>query len=145
MRFSQIRFHRIYDVKYSGLQVVTSWTFGLDSMNGNTSSHNDDSRLVHQTLTRLTKGTKLCHLFNRIVSQVYTIDAAHSPENRITGILAPTADRILEMFLSQDDDIGRPLRHYFMLVMSPKKFLELTTMAWNDNSLLKLRSGVSRP
>jgi hypothetical protein len=47
------------------------------------------------------------------VSEVYTIDAAHSPENRITGILAPTADRILEMFLSLDEDITRPFEALF--------------------------------
>ena len=55
----------------------------------------------------------LCKLFDRIVSQVYTIDSTHTPENRITGMLAPTADRILEMFLSQEDDIGRPFEALF--------------------------------
>jgi len=47
------------------------------------------------------------------VSGVYTIDAAHSPENRVMGILAPTADRILEMFLSLDEDITRPFESLF--------------------------------
>lgn len=47
------------------------------------------------------------------MSEVYTIDAAHSPENRVTGILAPTADRILEMFLSLDEDITRPFEALF--------------------------------
>lgn len=36
-------------------------------------------------------------------------------------------------------------RHYSMLVMPPKKFLEFTAMVWNGNSLLKLSRGVNRP
>ena len=74
-------------------------------------------------MTRLTKGTKLCRLLHRIVSQVYTIDPAHSPENRITGILAPIADRILEMFLSHDDDIGRPFEALFYACYVAKEVL----------------------
>jgi hypothetical protein len=72
----------------------------------------------------------LCNLFNRIVSQVYTIDAAHSPENRITGILAPTSDRILEMFLSQDSDIGRPFEALFYACYVAKEVLDA-----HDNGL----------
>src|SRR5947207_13387269 len=71
------------------------------------------------------EGTKLCSLFHRIVSQVYTIDTAHSPENRITGILAPTADRFLEMFLSQDDDIERPFEALFYACYVSKEVLGL--------------------
>lgn len=76
------------------------------------------------------KGTKLCRLFHRIISQVYAIDAAHSPENRITGILAPTADRLLEMFLSQHDDIGRPFEALFYACYAAKEVLGI-----HDNDL----------
>jgi hypothetical protein len=55
---------------------------------------------------------------------VYTIDGAHSPENRVTGILAPTAERILEMFLSQDDDIGRPFEALFYACYVAKEVFE---------------------
>ena len=72
----------------------------------------------------------MCNLFDRIVSQVYSIDAAHSPENRITGILAPTADRILEMFLSQDDDIGGPFEALFYACYVAKEVFEA-----HDNGL----------
>jgi nuclear pore complex protein Nup188 len=68
-------------------------------------------------------GTKLCRMFNRIVSEVYTIDAAHGPENRITGVLAPTADRILEMFLSLDEDITRPFEALFYACYVSKEIL----------------------
>ena len=61
----------------------------------------------------LNEGTNLCRLFDRVVSQVYTIDAAHAPENRITGILAPTADRILEMFLLQGGESEAPFEALF--------------------------------
>jgi len=92
-------------------------------------------------------GTKLCKLFHRIVSDVYTIDAAHSPENRITGILAPTADRILEMFLSQGDDSERPFEALFYacyvakeVFQTPQSGLErqltMQTEKWCQSALL---------
>jgi Nucleoporin Nup188, N-terminal subdomain III len=58
-------------------------------------------------------GTKLCQLLNRIVCQAYSVDMSHTPENRMTGILSPTADRILEMFLSQENDMNRPFESLF--------------------------------
>ena len=61
---------------------------------------------------------------------MYTIDPAHSPENRITGILAPTADRILEMFLSQDDDIVRPFEALFYACYVGKR------SSWNSRQWL---------
>jgi hypothetical protein len=69
-------------------------------------------------------GTKLCGLLHRVVSDVYTIDTAHSPENRITGILAPTADRILEMFLSHEEDIQRPFEALFYACYVAKEVFE---------------------
>lgn len=93
-------------------------------MNGNITLYKSDSRLVSATKTKLIKGTKLCCLFEWIVSQVYRIDAAHSPENRVTGILTPTADRILELFLSQDDDIERPFEALFYACFAAKEVFE---------------------
>src|SRR5277367_1579539 len=48
----------------------------------------------------------------------------HTPENRITGMLAPTADRILEMFLSQEDDIGRPFEALFYACYIAKEIFQ---------------------
>ena len=48
----------------------------------------------------------------------------NTPENRITGMLAPTADRILEMFLSQEDDIGRPFEALFYACYIAKEILQ---------------------
>jgi len=70
----------------------------------------------------LTEGEKLCSLFNRVISQVYTVDGLHTPENRISGILAPTADRILEMFLL--DDLGRPFEALFYACYVTKEVLQ---------------------
>ena len=64
------------------------------------------------------------------MSQVYTIDTMHSAENRITGIITPTADRILEMFLSEDEDIGRPFEALFYACYVAKEVLET-----NDNTV----------
>ena len=54
----------------------------------------------------------------------------HSAENRITGIVAPTADRILEMFLSEEEDIGRPFEALFYACYVAKEVLET-----NDNTV----------
>jgi hypothetical protein len=74
----------------------------------------------------LTPGNDLCQLFNRVISQVYTIDALHSPENRVTGIITPTADRILEMFLSQENEISRPFEALFYACYIAKGVSEAT-------------------
>src|SRR5271155_4161571 len=80
----------------------------------------------------------LCNLFDRIVSQVYTIDAMHTPENRITGMLAPTADRILEMFLSQEDDIGRPFEALFYASYVAKEVFQSQDNGLEGHLVLKV-------
>ena len=97
---------------------------GSGSTNGSILSQSEDLRLVCSYLVRLMEGGKLCRLFHKIVSQVYTIDASPAPENKITGILAPTADRILEMFLSQDDDIGLPFEALFYACFVTQEIFE---------------------
>lgn len=55
---------------------------------------------------------------------MYTVDSAHSPENRITGIVAPTADRILEIFLNQNSDMGSPFEALFYACYIAKEVFE---------------------
>ena len=69
-------------------------------------------------------------MFGRVVSQVYTIDMMHTAENRITGIVTPMADRILEMFLSEEEDIIRPFEALFYACYIAKEVLET-----NDNTV----------
>jgi nuclear pore complex protein Nup188 len=59
------------------------------------------------------QGSTLCTLFNRIISQVYGIDAANSPDNRLTGMIAPSADSILQLFLLPSGEGGSPVEALF--------------------------------
>src|SRR5579871_1884385 len=97
---------------------------GSALMNGNTLTPNEGLKSVCGFPALLTIGYKLGDIFNRIVSEVYTIDASHSPENRITGILAPTADRILEMFLTQESENGRPFESLFYACYIAREVIE---------------------
>ena len=52
------------------------------------------------------------------------IDALHSPENRVTGIITPSADRVLEMFLAQENEMGRPFESLFYACYIAKEVFE---------------------
>jgi hypothetical protein len=106
--------------------------YGLALMSGNTLFQREGSNLVILNPVRslLISGTKLCNLFERIVSQVYRIDMMHTAENRITGIVTPMADRILEMFLSEEEDIIRPFEALFYACYIAKEVFET-----NDNTI----------
>lgn len=69
----------------------------------------------------------------------------HTAENRITGIVTPMADRILEMFLSEEEDIIRPFEALFYSCYIAKEVLQSTAVesqfiqkseAWCRSALL---------